>query len=261
MADNQNVQGNGGLDQGGDPQLQKEQQADPEKEPLTEQKLKKMSKQDLLDAGLKLLQQKTTLSTDMAAITADRDTLLQQKTTLSADIAVIKADRDTLKTTLDRVTGEKNQVMDELASTCAKLDHQNKVAEDLLQQLDLDADTDGPEKKKALLLMDRDRNAIEPLLVDGTYCYTVSNELNKIQDISNLLDNGHLDEMPHYDIVIISCGIVDIIDGINGRLVATRLLGIAERIANTGVEVAIMGLRPSQEKPGQVLMSYIMTLM
>ncbi len=252
MAENQKE--NGGLDGDVDPQLQV-QQKDPNEEPLTEQKLKKMSKNDLLDAGLKLLQQKATLGTDVAVITADRDKLQKQNVTLTTNLTTLTADRDQLKITLDRVTGEKNTVMDELASTCVKLDHQNKVAEDLLQQLNLDAESDGPEKKRALLLMDHDRAAIEPLLADGTYNYTVTNEINKTQDINNLLENGHLDEMPNYDVVIISCGIGDIMDGSNGRLVAARLLGIAERIANTGVEVAILGLRPSQEKPGQVLLN------
>ena len=86
------------------------------------------------------------------------------------------------------------------------------------------------------------------------HSYTISTELNKTQDISNLFHNGHLDEMPQYFLVIMACYILDITDGDNGRLVATRLLGIAERIANTGVEVAILGLRPSHEKPGQILL-------
>ena len=206
---------------------------DKENQPLTEAKLKKMSKQDLLDAGLKML---------------------NEKKTLNADITLLTTDRDGLNTQLGHVFTERDNLLDELATTSAQLDNQKKVTADLLQQLDIDSDSECPDKKKALLLIDNDRNVIEPLLEDGTYSYTVSTGISKTQDITNLLENGHLEEMPQYDLIIIACGIKDVTDGCNGRLVATRLLGVAERIANAGVEVAILGLRPSDVKPGQILL-------
>ncbi len=206
-----------------------------EEQPVVEKPKKaldKMNKQELFDTATKLTAEQKDLANEIKNL---KDELAQANKIVT------------------RVTTERDNALDELTTTTARLDDEKKLTEDLLEQLDIDSDNVN-KKKAVLLIMDCNRLAIKSQLGDAPFDYTISTTVDTVSDIDELI-NGHLEVLKSHDKVVLSCGLDDILQGENGRAVATSLLKAAEKIVSTtGTEVAILAVRPSTVRPGQVLL-------
>ncbi len=151
---------------------------------------------------------------------------------------------------------EKNDTLADLATVTAQLDDQKALTRDLLQQLDKDIAAEAEaKKKKVMVIMDEVRATIRPYLSD-THKWTLCTIANTTDEVRHLIDDkSHLHEIKSHDMVILSCGRSQIIDGETGRAVAESIKKLAQYLADvTGLDICVLPIPPTRASPGQALL-------
>ncbi len=183
----------------------------------------------------------------------NKDLLTENKSLVELKLQ-LKNELTTLGSRIIDLEEEKKQLIEELSETTAKLENQQIITQDLLDQLSGEIEQASP-KYKVLLMMDRTRISIQPFIQGGKYDYTICDMTDSIEDIQMMMEEqNHIDELRKYDMVVLAAGKENLMKGVTGLTCARDIIQLANSMTDIGMQVTILAIPPMKFKLGQKLL-------
>ncbi len=181
----------------------------------------------------------------------------KNEVTLTDRINTLVQEKDKLSKRLVDEEKEKNDVLTRLDSTQTLLTQKEALVTDMLQRLDnkaegddsIDMSIEDEDIPSVLLIYDKQRASIIPKIgiTSGQKHKCDKIEVESLTDLHEILnDETHKKKFFAYDMVIISCGLGDIMSTDDGFKTHSKLLKIVKQLVALEVDIAVVQLPPVQ---------------